>query len=117
MIVVAYGGQKLLTANFFEYDGGPATDPTGLSLSILDPSSNPVDDSPFSGGDLVHVATGQYSFTWNVPLDATEGVYTAVWSGTIDSVVVSGSEQFQVTDNVVVTESMGTDFIFEFAEY
>jgi len=50
-----------------------------------------------TGAGIVHVATGVYTYTWNVPADQPPGDYAAIWTGTdTGGAPVLSDEDFEV---------------------
>lgn len=86
----------VLTAEFFQYSGGPAADVTGLTITIKTADGLTTVLGPTSTG-VTHVATGLYTYSWSVSASQAVGTYLAIWSGTD-----AQSETVQATETVLV---------------
>lgn len=78
--------------NLVDLDSFPA-------LTIVQPSGN-VFLGPTSQG-VFRVSTGLYGYDLNIMLNASEGVWNDLWSGTLDGYSVSGELQFIVLSTQV----------------
>lgn len=78
-MTTAIQGQTIaLLAFFYEYEGGPAQDVTGLTITITAPDATiPVGPT---GSGITHLATGVYRYSWAVSADAVLGDYVVSWS-------------------------------------
>ncbi|HEX3781741.1 MAG TPA: hypothetical protein VHX38_18920 [Pseudonocardiaceae bacterium] len=94
MTTVQQGQSLTLTAQFFEYESGPAQDVTDLTITITAPDST-VDVATTSTG-ITHVTTGTYQYVWAVPADAVLGDHLVAWVAN----EASASELVTVTTNV-----------------
>ena len=97
-INVAVGGVATIEATFYDQPGGSATDPTSVSLSVLDPDGN-TDFGPYTyaGGTITRVTTGFYRKQLTIPTDTTPGAYTAAWTVVIDGDTRVGYETVNIT--------------------
>lgn len=93
---VTRGTSVTLTLEVSQFTGGPATDLTGLTITIRPAAGGSAVVGPTSTG-ISHPATGRYTYTWSVSASQTVGDYLAVWSGTDgDGDTVTGSETVSV---------------------
>jgi hypothetical protein len=65
----------------FQFPGGPAIDVTNLVVEIFDVTTQATVLGPTSVG-IVHVTTGTYSLTWNVPANQAPDQYVIIWTAT-----------------------------------
>lgn len=72
------GTTERLTASFFDTPGGPAEDPTTLTLTIY-LNAAPV-FGPVTLPSIVKDGVGRYHYDYMVPLDAALGTYTVAWA-------------------------------------
>jgi len=92
MTSVVQGDSTTLTAQFYEYAGGPATDLSSVVLRIYAPDATlSVTATP------THVSTGLYSYAWTPSLSGSTGDFQAVWSG-----LDAQSETVQASEVVTV---------------
>lgn len=76
----AIQGQSVdLIVDFFQYPGGPPVDVTNLVFTLTEIGTGTVVMGPTNVG-IVHLATGVYKFTWNVPMVQAIDNYIIVWS-------------------------------------
>ncbi|MFB7111732.1 hypothetical protein [Streptomyces sp. NPDC056291] len=78
-----YRGNAMLYANFFMYQGGPAADVSGLTITVSKGGTPLV--GPTSAG-IVHVATGAYGWLWGEEHRAGPGACLIAW----DAIDVQG---------------------------
>jgi hypothetical protein len=76
MTVKPRGSVTTLTAEFFQYPGGPLADVTGISLKITYIPTNSV---IVSGATVNHVGIGTYSYVWTIDVAASLGDYLVQW--------------------------------------
>lgn len=79
MATFLQGTNASLEAQFLSYAGGPATDVTGLTVTITPVGSTTPAVGPTSTG-VTHVATGLYSYVWAIPTTQAIGDYSVVWN-------------------------------------
>jgi hypothetical protein len=92
MTSVVQGDSVTLTAQFYEYAGGPATDLSSPVLRVYGPDSAlTLTVTP------THVSTGLYSYLWAPGTSGAAGDYQAVWSG-----LDAQSETVQASEVVTV---------------
>lgn len=96
MSEVGRGATKTLDVQFYAYAGGPAADPTGVTLNIYFGDALVAGPLTYDSGQISRVSTGAYTYDWDVPGDAALGDYRAVWTGTINGSTVTGTEYFEV---------------------
>lgn len=91
------GTDATLTANFFEYGGGPAVDVDTLDITIalIGGSGNAI--GPTAVG-ITHVATGVYAYTWSIPSIQQSGDYGVLWQGMVGPTAVQASETISVAN-------------------
>jgi len=66
------------------YDGTHTlADSAGLSLSVHDPTGALASGFPVVSPAIIHDSLGKYHYPWTVPAVAMQGVWSAVWSGTL----------------------------------
>lgn len=71
------GQSVTFLAEFFQYGGGPAVDVTGLTIELVTTVTGSVVFGPTSSG-VVHLSTGNYSYTWVVPTGQAPGSYIII---------------------------------------
>lgn len=76
MTVKPRGSATTLTAQFFQYPGGPLQDVTGLTLKITRVSDGVMIVNTSS---VNHLALGTYSYTWAIDVGASLGDYLVAW--------------------------------------
>jgi hypothetical protein len=87
-MATGYQGQPVtLTAEFFEYGGGPYADVTGLTVGITDPSGT-VELVATSAG-ITHLGTGIYQYVWTIPGTAPIGDHLVTWSANSGAVTAT----------------------------
>lgn len=74
------GTSATLTANFFTYPGGVLADVTGLTITVVEVSTNTAVLGPTAVG-IQHPAVGTYTYVWNISANAVPGLYVVVWNG------------------------------------
>lgn len=104
MTSAAQGLNVTLTAQFFAYQGGPAADVSGLTITIYTPG-DVIELGPTSSG-ITHPVTGVYRYTWAVPADAPLGDHIAVWNAAGG---VQATEVITVTATPTATWCTTTD--------
>jgi hypothetical protein len=96
MTSIVQGESGTLTANFYEYAGGPAVNVTGLTITITPIAGGAAVVGPTAVG-ITNPATGLYGYIWAVGSGQAAGDYAAVWNGTYDGDPVQASEVVTVT--------------------
>lgn len=81
MTTFAQGQSATLISQWAQYPGGPATDVTGITITITRVAGSVIVVGPTAAG-ITHPSTGLYTFTWSVPSSATVGDYLVVWNAT-----------------------------------
>lgn len=78
-MTTAQQGQAVgLTAQFAQYQGGPAADVTNLTIAINRVADSAVILAATSAG-ISHLGTGTYGYTWSVPDSLSLGDYLVTW--------------------------------------
>lgn len=94
---VSQGDQVTLISQWAEYQGGPAVDVAGLTITITRITGGAVVIGPTSAG-ISHPGTGVYAYTWAVDAGEVPGDYLATWIGTdAQSDTVTATEIVTVT--------------------
>ncbi len=75
------GASIPLTAQFYEYAGGPGAVLTGVTVTITRVGDGSPTLGPTATG-ITNPANGLYAYTWNTSVSTTVGDYTVVWDGT-----------------------------------
>ncbi|MCX4504567.1 hypothetical protein [Streptomyces anulatus] len=97
------GADVPLTAQFFEYAGGPGAVLTGVTVTVTKVGDSTPTLGPVSAG-ISNPANGLYAYTWTTTAATTPGDYLVVWNG-----VDGDLEAVQASETVTVTEaSTGT---------
>lgn len=96
MTSIVQGESGALTANFYEYAGGPAVNVTGLTITITPLAGGAAVIGPTAVG-VTNPATGLYAYSWAVGSGQAVGDYAAVWNATYASDSVQASEVVSVT--------------------
>lgn len=97
------GAVVALTAQFYEYAGGPGANLTGLTLTVTEVGDSSPVLGPLSAG-ISHPANGLYAYSWATSVDTPAGDYTVVWDGTdADLEPVQASEVVTITGAVTGT--------------
>jgi hypothetical protein len=96
--MITAGQRQILTleADFYAYDGGPAINLTGITLTITDPNAV-TEAGATSNTGITNPAIGTYDYVWTVPATAPVGIHVATWSGTYNSTPVTATETIQVS--------------------
>lgn len=81
MMTILAGATATLTSTWYAYPGGPATDLTGVTITITPITGGAPAVGPTSTG-VTHPGTGVYAYAWQVPAGQAGGDYLALWSGT-----------------------------------
>ena len=76
MTVKPRGSATTLTAEFFQYPGGPLTDVTGITIKITRISDGVV---IVNGASVTHVGVGTYSYVWAIDVASPLGDYLIQW--------------------------------------
>ncbi|KND38478.1 hypothetical protein [Streptomyces acidiscabies] len=74
-----YTDDSILYANFYMYEGGPASDVTDLTITVSKSGTPLV--GPTSDG-ISHIATGAYGWLWGEDDRDGAGDYLAAWDAT-----------------------------------
>lgn len=90
------GDDATLTAQFYEYAGGPAADVTGLQITITPVLGGAAVIGPTPTG-ITHPATGLYGYSWAIANDQAPAVYAVVWDG-----LDGGGQPVQASEVVTV---------------
>lgn len=98
MADVGLGGTIALRASFRDGNGN-LVDPVDPRIDIVDPAAT----VRVAGAVPVRESEGRYRYDYTVPTGGPEGTWRADWSGTVNTVVVSGSETFEVGPAGTVT--------------
>lgn len=72
------GADAVLLVQWYEYAGGPASDVTAQTITITRLSDSVDVVGPTSVG-INHVATGLYTYTWEIGDTETPGQYAVIW--------------------------------------
>ncbi|MCX4232810.1 hypothetical protein [Streptomyces ortus] len=97
------GTTVALTAQFYEYAGGPGTNLASLTLTVTKVGDGTPTLGPLSTG-VGNPANGLYTYAWSTSLATPAGDYTVVWDGTdADLEPVQASEVITVTEAVTAT--------------
>lgn len=99
---VAQGTSITLTAEWYEYPGGPPADVTSVTITITPTAGGAAVVGPTSSG-VTNPSTGVNVYTWTVALDRAIGDYLVVWDG-----VDASLDAVQATELVTVTAGSGT---------
>lgn len=92
-----------LTAQFYEYSGGPGAILTGVTVTITRVGDSMPTLGPVSAG-ITNPANGLYAYTWDTTTSITAGSYTVVWDGTDASLdAVQASEVITLLEAVTGT--------------
>lgn len=92
--IVTPGDTVVLKAQFNGSDGSPSDLDAFPSVTVIQPTGA-VAIGPTSIG-VSKLETGLYTFSYKIGLGSTLGVWSDVWSGTLDGFDVSGSFNFMV---------------------
>lgn len=96
MTTMIRGQAVTLTSEWFEYDGGPATDLADLTLTVTSTDGSVVYLGTGSAG-ITHPAVGTYAYVWAPDVPPPPGAVLAVWAGHDgDNQPVSASETIAV---------------------
>lgn len=87
MTTALQGQPTTLTAQFFQYGGGPAVDVTGLTIQIKDPAS--VVEVATTSTGITHPGLGVYQYIWSVPAAAPLGDHLVSWAATYNGPVTA----------------------------
>lgn len=77
MTVKLRGQVAVLTAEFYQFQGGPLVDVTPTVLEVRRVSDGAL---VFSTAAWTHVGLGTYSAQWNIPVAASLGDYSVTWT-------------------------------------
>ncbi len=101
-------GERVPLDVLFQQEDQPI-EATSVSLSVYDPSGDPVEISE----PPVPMGHGVFRSWWDAPFNARTGVYVASWTGTVDGNVVTTEEPFEVLaeDPEIANFSAGVDRI------
>jgi hypothetical protein len=91
MTEVNQGQTADLLSQWYAYPNGPATDVTGLTITVNAATDGSNVLGPTSAG-IIHQATGLYSFQWAVSTSQAAGDYIAIWNATYASSAVQTNE-------------------------
>lgn len=91
------GATAGLQAQFLDHPSGGATDPTSISLSILDTGGATVAGPWVYPGVITRTGVGTYLYSWVVPSALTPANYTATWTAVIAGSTRTGFETITVT--------------------
>ncbi|MGC5565336.1 hypothetical protein ACPYPG_21210 [Streptomyces sp. FR-108] len=94
------GASVALSAQFYEYAGGPGANLTGLTLTVTKVGDGTPTLGPLSSG-ISNPANGLYTYTWSTTLDTAAGDYTVVWNG-----VDASLETVQASEVVTVEQAV-----------
>lgn len=75
------GDDVTLTAQFYEYSGGPGAILTDVTVTITKVGDSVPTLGPVSSG-IGNPANGLYTYVWSTSLDTDAADYTVVWDGT-----------------------------------
>lgn len=95
------GSSVTLTAQFYEYSGGPAVNLTEVSIQISPAAGGAPLVGP-TGSGITNPATGLYSYGWAIPSYISADDYAVVWSGTDPQ-----GDAVQATETVTVAGTGG----------
>ncbi|WP_274029454.1 hypothetical protein [Streptomyces sp. MMBL 11-1] len=94
------GADIPLTAQFFEYAGGPGAVLTGVTVTVTKVGDSTPTLGPVSAG-ISNPANGLYTYTWTTTAATAPGDYLVVWGG-----VDGDLEAVQASETVTVTEAV-----------
>jgi hypothetical protein len=104
MTTYTAGTPVTLTVQWVEYEGGPAVDVTGLTITITTAAGATVLAATSSG--VTHVATGLDSYVWATSPNQAGGDYVVIWDATdADGDPVQASEVFTIRAAVLADDS------------
>lgn len=97
------GDNVSLSAQFYEYAGGPGAILTDVTVTITKVGDSVPTLGPVSDG-IGNPANGLYTYVWTTSLDTDAGDYTVVWDGTDgDDEPVQASEVVTIAEAVTGT--------------
>jgi len=106
-----------LSIQYYGPDGLPLDAESGPNIKIIDPDGT-ILVAPTDSG-LTKEDTGLYTYSYDVSSSADKGLWTDVWSATVDGVILSNEFKFLVTDEasaVAGAASLGDEVNFDFSE-
>lgn len=95
MTEVRQGRAVTRTVQWYEYQGGPPDDVTGLTITITPTTGPPAVVGPTVTG-IVHLTTGLYAYTWTTEANEALGDHAWVWNA--DGGLQSDAEIVTVID-------------------
>ena len=114
----AIRGEKVnLSIQYFGPDGLEMDAEDGPSIKILNPDGDIIIATTESG--IQRADTGLYVYSYNVGSDTDKGLWTDVWSATVDGIILSNEFKFLVTDEASAVSGsarLGDDVDFDFSE-
>jgi hypothetical protein len=106
-----------LSIQYYGPDGLPMDASSGPSIKIVDPGGA-IDVIPTEVG-IRREDTGLYVYAYDVGSSVDKGLWTDVWTATVDGVILSNEFKFLVTDEasaVAGAASLGDEVNFDFSE-
>lgn len=89
------GQSTTLTAQFFQFTGGPAVDVTNVKVTITRISDGAV---MVNAAAVNHIGVGTYTYVWAIPVGASLGDYLAQWT----------ADQGTASEIITVVEAAGS---------
>jgi hypothetical protein len=111
------GEDVILSIQYYGLDGLPTNTDSTPEITIKDLQGNII-LGPTSSG-VTRTDTGFYQYTYSVNKAADKGLWTDLWSASIDTITVQNSFQFLVVDEVSAitgTVRLGDDVSFDFTD-
>jgi hypothetical protein len=106
-----------LSIQYYGPDGLPLDAEDGPKIKLTDPDGSIIVASTDSG--ITKEDTGLYTYSYDVSSSADKGLWTDIWTATVDGVILSNEFKFLVTDEasaVAGTARLGDEVDFDFSE-
>tara|TARA_A200000159_G_scaffold162112_1_gene185328 strand:- start:665 stop:1573 length:909 start_codon:yes stop_codon:yes gene_type:complete len=111
------GESVRLSIQYFGPDGLEMDAEEGPNLKILNPDGNIILATTESGVEKVD--TGLYIYSYDVGAETDKGLWTDIWTATVDGIILSNEFKFLVTDEASAVSGsarLGDDVDFDFSE-
>ena len=106
-----------LSIQYFGPDGLPMDAEDGPTIKVINPDGDIIIATTSSG--ITKEDTGLYVYSYDVGSSTDKGLWTDIWSATVDGVLLSHEFKFLVTDEssaVAGTARLGDEVDFDFSE-
>ncbi len=106
-----------LSIQYTDVNNDPIDAEADPSIQILDENGDTVVGPTFD--DVARIDVGLYRYTYEIASDAEKGLWSDIWTATVDGTVLENEFKFLVADELITTPGtirIGDDVVFDFSD-